>query len=153
MHLATVPSHARGLSEQAIKYDRIAKCPANEAMCSALHPSREANLTSAPTFTNSLTSSRLPSRTDLWSGVKPSLSKTLTFTSWPRSPSESNLSSSFVSPDLRIWSICFVDELSIVGLETATLAAGDILLDVSGRRSTLYLSRGTNQVNVIQPVL
>lgn len=133
-------------SEQAKRYDTMAKWPANDAICNAFQPSRDANRMSAPTFTNNLTSSKFPSRTDLWSGVNPSLSKTFTLTPWPNSPSERSFSNSLVSPDRRIWSTFFVEEVSIDGLETATLAAGDILLivrqDILSEKSSrlFYLS-------------
>lgn len=67
-----------------MRYSTMSWWPPNAAMCSALHPSLLASRMSAPNFTSSLTSSKLPSITDWCRAV------------WPSGPNEFTLNSQFV---------------------------------------------------------
>lgn len=64
-----------------MRYSTMSWWPPKAAMCNALHPSRLASRISAPNFTSSFTSSRLPSMTDWWRAVCPSGPKELTLNS------------------------------------------------------------------------
>lgn len=64
-----------------MRYSTMSWWPPKAAICKALHPSLLASRMSAPNFTSSFTSSRLPSMTDWWSAVCPSGPKELTLNS------------------------------------------------------------------------
>lgn len=64
-----------------MRYSTMSWWPPKAAMCKALHPSLLASRISAPNFTSSFTSSRLPSMTDWWRAVCPSGPKELTLNS------------------------------------------------------------------------
>lgn len=64
-----------------MRYSTMSWWPPKAAMCKALHPSLLASLISAPNFTSSFTSSRLPSMTDWCRAVCPSGPKELTLNS------------------------------------------------------------------------
>lgn len=64
-----------------MRYSTMSWWPPKAAMCKALHPSLLASRISAPNFTSSFTSSRLPSMTDWCRAVCPSGPKELTLNS------------------------------------------------------------------------